>query len=264
MIWQNYFLIFISSILLVLIFLYFFHEFFLFHPKKLAKDFKFQFKTKFEEINLKTDDNQNINAVHFKVKKPKGVILYFHGNRGDLTRWGKVTEWFTNFKYDVFVMDYRNYGKSSGILDEKKMLEDAQLVYDFVKQKYNENKIVVYGRSLGTTFATKVASENKPNQLILEVPFYNILSAIKYHIKFSPEFLFKYRFSTNEFIKKVTCPVTFFHGTKDGVTNPEDSDKLFDLVNNPLKKLIKIKNGTHGNLRDFEEYRINLKIILER
>ena len=63
------------------------------------------------------------------------------------------------------------------------MYKDALLSYDFLKQKFPENKIVVYGRSLGTTFATKVASENNPKQLILESPFYNLSSAVKFQFK---------------------------------------------------------------------------------
>lgn len=254
-------LVFLSVIFL---FGYFFQEKLIFLATKLPQDFKFSFKTNFEEINLKTLDDETINALHFKVDKPKGVILYFHGNRGDLSRWGEITEWFTQFNYDVFVIDYRNYGKSTGSFNEQKMLNDALLAYDYLKQNYTENKIVVYGRSLGTTFATKVASKNNPKELILEVPFYNLMSAIKYQIKFSPNFLFNYKFKTNEFIQKVTCPVTFFHGTEDKVTSFKDSKQLFELVSHPQKKFIKIANGEHGNLRDFEAYRSNLKIILER
>lgn len=254
----------ISILVFSSLFLFFIQEKFIFKEDKLSPDFKFSFNTDFEEINLKTSDNKLINSIHFKVKNPKGIILYFHGNRGDLSRWGKITEWFAQFNYDVFVIDYRNYGKSSGSFNEKKMVSDAFLAYDFVKQKYNENQIIVYGRSLGTTFATKVASENNPKELILEVPFYNLMSAVKYHLKFSPSFLFKYQFVTNEFIKKVICPVTFFHGTEDSVTNPEDSQRLYDLVQNPKKKIIKIERGIHGNLREFKAYRENLKAILER
>jgi len=248
----------------VFLFGYFFQEKFIFRATQLSNDFEFNFDTNFEEVNLKTSDNETINALHFKLNTPKGVILYFHGNRGDLSRWGKITEWFTQFNYDVFVIDYRNYGKSSGEFNEQKMLSDALLAYDYVKEKYSEDEIIVYGRSLGTTFATKVASVNNPKELILEVPFYNLMSAIKYHIKFSPGFLFNYKFKTNQFIQKVSCPVTFFHGTEDGVTNPNDSDRLFELIKNPNKKLIKIEDGVHGNLREFEAYKTNLKAILER
>jgi hypothetical protein len=242
----------------------FFQEKFIFKEGKLPLNFTFFFNTAFKEVNLTTVDNETINALFFQLKNPKGVILYFHGNQGDLSRWGKITEWFIQFSYDVFVIDYRNYGKSSGCFNEQEMLKDALLAYDYLKKTYNEDQIIVYGRSLGTTFATKVASENNPKELILEVPFYNLMSAIKYHLKFPPNFLIKYKFNTNEFMIKVTCPVTIFHGTEDVVTNPEDSQRLFDLVQNPRKKFIKIKGGRHGNLRDFDAYKMNLKLILER
>ena len=236
----------------VFLFGYFFQEKFIFLATQLPQDFKFSFDVDFKEINLKTPDHQTINALHFKAKNPKGIILYFHGNRGDLTRWGEISKWFTQFNYDVFVIDYRGYGKSSGVFNEQKMYADALLAYDYVKKQYPEHQIVVYGRSLGSTFAAKVAA------------FYNLMSAIKYQIKFSPEFLFNYKFRTNNLMNKVSCPVTFFHGTQDEVTSPEDSNRLFDLVTHPQKKVVKIVDGIHGNLRTFQEYTTNLKAILER
>ncbi len=159
--------------------LYFFQEKLLFLPTKLEQDYKFQFNYPFEELFLKTDEEAVINAIHFKVKKPKGVILYFHGNAGDLSRWGNITEYFVDKDYDVLVMDYRTYGKSTGKLSEDAFYKDAQFCYDYLLKQYSEEDISLYGRSLGTGIASYLASKNNPKQLVLETPYYSILDVAK-------------------------------------------------------------------------------------
>ena len=66
--------------------LYFLQERIIFFPSVLEQDYEYQFNHNFEELYLNTDDGATLNAIHFKVENPKGVILYFHGNAGDLSR----------------------------------------------------------------------------------------------------------------------------------------------------------------------------------
>ena len=147
--------------------LYFLQEKILFRPTVLNQTYVYKFSNPFEELFLKADDKAVINALHFKAENPKGVILYFHGNAGNLSRWGNITEYFVEMNYDVLVMDYRTYGKSTGALSERALYSDAQLCYDYLKNNYNESEITVYGRSLGTGIAAYIAAKNKPKQLIL-------------------------------------------------------------------------------------------------
>lgn len=106
--------------------LYLLQEKLIFLSKPLEKNFVFTSRFTFEEVFLKTDKSTTINAIHYINKNPKGVILYFHGNAGNLVRWMEVAESFLEKNYDVFVMDYRTYGKSTGILNEKGFYTDAQ------------------------------------------------------------------------------------------------------------------------------------------
>ena len=83
-----------------------------FLPVKLPEDYPFEFDGNFEEYFFKTPFEGKINALLFRIENPKGVILYFHGNADNLVRWGKIALEFSAFGYDIFVMDYRSYGKS--------------------------------------------------------------------------------------------------------------------------------------------------------
>ncbi len=253
-------LLFVYALLLAVA--YFFQEKLIFHPKKLPQAHEFSLAGNFNEVNLTTQDNKVINALHLKVRSPKGVILYFHGNAGSLERWGQIVSFFTEFDYDVFVIDYRNYGKSTGAFNETNMYKDAQLSYDFLKDNYKEEEIVIYGRSLGTTFATKVASENNPRQLILEAPFFSLIDIAKERFFLIPAILLKYKFETNEFIKDVKCSLTIIHGTEDSVTPYEGGKKLFKEAKIKDKQFITIEEGRHNNLIEFDLYKENIKTLL--
>jgi alpha-beta hydrolase superfamily lysophospholipase len=245
--------------------LYFFQEKFIFlNGEKLDKDYSFEFSDNFEEIFLETKDGNVINAIHFKLNNPKGVLLFCHGNNGNLKKWGSKVSFFLNYSYEVVVFDYRNYGKSTGNFNEVKMYDDALLVYDYLKNTFKETAIVVYGFSIGTTFATRIATLNKPKELILEAPFFNFKTAVQYYSKCMPTFLLKYTFRTDLDILKVTAPITIFHGNKDRTTYFKDAQELFALNKSLNNKFIEIKEGTHHNIRDSKFYKKKLQQILNR
>lgn len=246
----------------ILLFYIFQGRFIFLNGKRIPGNYVYQFPQAFEEVNLTTKDNETINGVHFKLENPKGVILFFHGNKGNLQRWGVIVNYLLTYNYEVFVIDYRGYGKSTGTFDEELMYQDALLAYSYLKKQYNEDQIVVYGRSLGTTFATRVAVENQPKHVVLEAPFYNLKKAVRYHFALSPTFLLNYQFRTDTYIPKIKSPITFFHGDRDRTTSFEQSKELFQLVRSTQKEFITIPGGTHHNIKDSEMYKTKLKDIL--
>ncbi len=243
--------------------LYFLQEKIIFRPTVLNQTYVFKFTHPFEELFLKADDNAVINAIHFKAENPKGVILYLHGNAGDLSRWGKITEYFVEKNYDLLVMDYRTYGKSKGTLSEHALYSDAQLCYDYLKEQYSEAEITIYGRSLGTGIAAYIASTNDPKQLILETPYYNIVDVAKHRFPFfSVKHMLHYKLPSNEFIQNVKCNITMIHGTDDFVVPFKSGEKLFKVAPQRLTTFCAIKNGGHNNLVKFDSYQLKMKEIL--
>tara|TARA_R110002126_G_scaffold223276_2_gene368314 strand:+ start:285 stop:1109 length:825 start_codon:yes stop_codon:yes gene_type:complete len=253
----------ISLYLMVGSLLYFFQEKMLFLPTVLAQDYEYQFLYPFEELFFNTEDEAVINAVYFKAENPKGVILYFHGNAGDLSRWGLVTEYFVEKQYDVLVIDYRTYGKSTGKLSEQALYHDAQYCYDYLKNRYSESDITIYGRSLGTGIATYIASKNRPKQLILETPYHSVLDVAQSRFPMFPvKQLLKYKLPSYQYIKQVNCPITIFHGTADAVVPFASAEKLYNLSIKEQTTFIAIENGNHGNLISFDAYKNQIKKIL--
>ncbi len=258
------FLIVLASLyVLVFIALYFLQEKMIFMPESLPQDYSYSFPGNFDEINLNSEDGAILNALHFKVENPKGVVLYFHGNAGELSRWGIVVQKFVERQYDVLVMDYRTYGKSIGKLSTKTLYSDAQLCYDYLLKSYSEDEIVVYGRSLGTTFATYVAAKNHPKQLILEAPFYSLEEVAGERFPIYPvSWFLKYHFPTHTYLEEVSCPILIFHGTDDFVVSYTNSKKLSNIKTPGKLTFITIPDGTHHDLDTYDVYKATLDSIL--
>ncbi|SEV94895.1 alpha/beta hydrolase, partial [Kaistella antarctica] len=242
-----------------------------FLPVVLPENHAFDFENNFVEYLWETPFEGKINVLHFKIKKPKGVILYFHGNADNLHRWGKIANEYTQFGYDVLVMDYRGYGKSSGPRNEDFLYSDAQFFYDFAREQYGEEKTIVYGRSLGGAFAIKVAAENKPKAVILEATFYNLQDIVnrwlpkKVTDRVAPTMT--YHFLSNENISKVEVPLYHFHGTKDKIIPLKSGKKLFDVFEQSQssieKRFIEIAGASHDDLINYAEFVEEIKKILK-
>lgn len=251
---------------LLCLLLYFNQEKLIFFPEKLEKDFVFQFDGQFEEMFFETEDQKKLHGILFKSdqeKQSKGLIFYLHGNAGSLSGWGEVAPVYTKLGYDVFILDYRSYGKSEGELkNETLFFGDAQLVYDLLKKKYNEEKIVVLGYSIGTGVATKIASANNPRMLILQAPYYNLKDLMKQKFSLIPTFLLKYPFKTNEYIQNCKMPIVIFHGDQDEVIYYGSSLKLKTLLKEG-DQLITLQNQGHNGLTYNLDYQKELATILE-
>lgn len=248
----------------------YFQEKVVFAPSILPKSYSFEFEQDFEEYLWSTPYDGTINVIHFKINNPKGVILYFHGNSSNLQRWGKIAGSYIQFGYDVLVMDYRGYGKSSGPRNENNLYSDAQYFYDFAKNIYGENNLVVYGRSLGGAYAVKVAAENMPKAVILEATFLNLQDLVNRWLPNSVTNLISptmtYHFLSNENIADIQVPLYHFHGNKDLIVPIKSGKKLFEVFQRAQpgieKKFIEIDEGTHDDLVNHDLYTKHLEEIL--
>ena len=242
--------------------LFVFQEKLIFFPEKLDQNFKFSFQQKFEEVFIKSSDNIQLHGLLFKTDNSNGLIFYLHGNAGSLRSWGSVAKTYTDLNYDVFILDYRGYGKSGGsISSQEQFYQDMQIMYTEMKKRYNEEKIIVLGYSIGSGPAAKIASENNPKLLILQAPYYSMEDMMNHIYPIIPTFILKYKFETNKFIKDCTMPIVIFHGNQDEVIYYGSSIKLKKLLKNG-DKLITLDGQRHNGMTDNPDYRIEIKNIL--
>ena len=234
---------------------YFFHDLFVFQSRSLPKEYVFTFPLGFSEHTINTNDGEHINALLFKTSQPpKGLILYFHGNADNLQRWGKYAVDFTQLGFDVLMTDYRGYGKSSGVPSEKYLYNDALTILRWAQKNTKLQRLIYYGRSLGSAIASQLATVHSPDLLILETPFDELSGAIypivRPVLKLLPE---RYYFSNKISLTKVTCRKIIFHGTNDWIVPLSSALRLKPALKKEDKFVI-IEGGGHRNLRDFKEF----------
>jgi alpha-beta hydrolase superfamily lysophospholipase len=245
--------------------LYFLQTAFLFHPKKLPAGYVFHFDEKFEEMKIPFENADTISLIKFFTADTlkRGVVVYYHGNMENVERYAKFAANFTKHGYEVWMMDYPGFGKSTGIRSEEKLYSQALLIRNKAAEKFNPSAIIIYGKSLGTGIAAYVASQTENKKLILETPYSSIPDLFSCYAPIYPTNVMSiYKISTYEYLKKVKCPVNIFHGTDDGVIPYRCAAKL-KMVLKATDEFITIKNGTHNNLNDFEEYHQKLDSLLK-
>jgi hypothetical protein len=247
---------------LICVVLYFLQEKLIFFPQKLSKEYRFSFDQPFEELFIKAKDKTQLNGLLFKATNTKGLVFYLHGNAGALNTWGEVAGTYTTLGYDVFLLDYRGYGKSEGrMTSQRQLFEDVQTAYNEMKKRYREDSITVLGYSLGTGPAAWLASENSPKRLILQAPYYSLTDMMRHYYRIVPTFILNYPLQTNAYIQKCSMPVVLFHGDHDEVIYYGSSLKL-KAVMKPTDTLITLVNWGHNGMSDCLQYKVAITKIL--
>lgn len=254
--WLHFLILLIIAYVIISIAIYYLQDYLLFKPEKLPEDFQFYYENQdIKEYNLETRDGAVINALLFKPKgESKGIVFYLKGNSKSIKGWGKFAVDFTRHNYNVLMVDYRGFGKSTGRRSQKAIKRDLQEVYNKIKEETTEDRIIVYGRSLGSGFAAKLASMNNPRMLILDAPYYSLTKVTARYAPFMPlSILIKYPLPTYKWLKYVQCPIHIIHGTNDTLIPYKTSVRL-SKVNPKLTRLHTVIGGGHKNLNNFESY----------
>jgi len=242
--------------------LYFKQESLLFFPTRLPADYQFRFPGRFEERWIPAADGTRLHGLLFRAAEPKGLIFYLHGNGGAADSWGDVAETYTRLGYDVFLLDYRGYGKSEGrITSQEQLMSDVQTAYKALLGEYEEGQTVILGYSVGTGPATWLAARQQPRLLILQAPYFSMRDLATRLYPFVPGFLVRYPLPTNELIGQVRAPIVLFHGDRDEVIYYESSLKLKKLLK-PGDQVIILPRAGHNGMTENPQYRQVLARLL--
>jgi uncharacterized protein len=246
--------IFLGLYILVCGLMFVLQEKLIFFPQKLDKDHEFSFRQPFEEVYIKTEDEKSLHGLLFRADSSKGLIFYLHGNAGSLDAWGEVAETYTRLHHDVFLLDYRGYGKSEGAIEsEAQLFQDVQFAYNEMLKRYEEDNTIVLGYSIGTGPATKLAATNNPKLLILQAPYFSLKDMVKHTFPFVPPFLLKYKLETHQYIPECKMPIVLFHGDEDEVIPYSQSHKLKALLKES-DTLITLNGIGHNGMTYDKEY----------
>jgi uncharacterized protein len=242
--------------------IYYFQGRIFYHPEKLPSSYTYTFDQSFKEVNIPYSKSSTINVIQFATQeKPKGVVLYFHGNRQNIAHYAAYAKNFTAYGYEVWMFDYPGFGKSTGDFTEQMIYNWSLVVYKLARASYEPSQIIIYGKSLGTGFATQLASIRDCKYLLLETPYFSLPYLLHQYLPVYPKSILKMQVPTNEYIREVTAPVTVFQGTDDWTVTPRNSEKLRPLLK-PTDTIIMIKNGSHNDLPTFDGYKQALNRLL--
>jgi uncharacterized protein len=204
-----------------------------------------------EEHVLAASDGEKLIVWHVPARPGRPVILYFHGNGDFLAGLVGRFKTMTADGTGLVALSYRGYAGSSGAPSEDGLLRDGAAAYSFATARYDAQRIVAWGFSLGTGVAVAVASEHPIRKLILEAPYTSIADVAASHFRFVPvRLLIRDPLHSDERIARVTVPLLIVHGAQDRTIPIAFGERLFALAHEP-KQFIRIPAGGHDDLGNF-------------
>lgn len=201
----------------------------LFHPQPLPADYRFTvpagYHFKLREISLPVA-GAHLSGLHLARANPRGALLFFHGNAGALDGWLAVVAPLTNLGWDVYLFDYRGFGKSSGtIKNQEQLLADSDAIYEWVRADF-PGPIVPVGYSIGSGLAAYQAQRRQAPAVILLAPYHSLEELIGEKAPWFPSFLLRYRLASADYLRAAPSQVILMHGERDTLIPPEHSRRL--------------------------------------
>ncbi|WP_205509053.1 alpha/beta hydrolase [Longitalea arenae] len=237
----------------------------LFHPQPVTAKSPYSFPFPYKEVNIPWSKESNINIIQFPATQAqaKGVVLYFHGNKQNISRYAKAAPAFTSRGYEVWMIDYPGFGKSTGEFTEQRLYDWALVFYKLAQARYSKDSIIIYGKSMGTGIAAQLATIRDCKALILEAPYYSFPSIIGSWLPVYPlNKMIRFQLPTWQYVKEVTNPIVIFHGTSDNTIPYRNSKKLRPYLK-PTDEYITIDGGKHNDLPSFPVYEKKLDSLLK-
>ncbi len=205
------------------------------------------FRLRAEELSIRTEDGVSLHGWWIKGNGQR-ALLHFHGNAGNAAdRLARAKILNERFGLDVFLVDYRGYGRSDGSPSEAGLYRDGRAIEDqAVRHGFDSDRIILFGESLGSAVAIQLAIERPCAALVVETPFLSIPAMAREHYPFVPSFLISTRFDNAAKIGAVRVPTLVIVAERDEVVSPVQGLKLFDLAH-ARKKLVVIPGAHHDD-----------------
>ena len=242
-------------------YVYFKQENLIFHPVPLPADYRFAIAG-VEEVTVPVA-GATLSALRLRLPHPAGVVFFLHGNGGNLESWMTNVEFYRRVNYDLFMLDYRGYGKSTGHVESEQQLhDDVKAAWNLVAPQYAGKRVVIYGRSLGTALAAKLASETQPDLTILVSPFISLQAMADAHYPWLPAFINRYPMHSDRWLTAITRPVVIVHGDRDTLIPISQGEALQKM--RAATEMLVISGAEHNDIHEFPAYLDALAERLQR
>lgn len=251
------------------LYLYVFQDRHLYFPYREIAATPDQLGLVYEPVTLTTADGVRLDGwfLPAPAPAPRGVVLFLHGNAGNISHRFESLEIFLHLGFSTFIFDYRGYGRSEGRPTEQGTYLDAVAAWRYLTERRGiaASDIVVFGRSLGGAIGARLAAEHTPRALIVESSFISVADMAAQIYPFFPvRWLTRYRYPALEHLKRVRCPVLVVHSRDDEIIPFEHGERLFAAAHEP-KQFLTIRGGHNdGFVVSGEDYIQGLDAFLAR
>ncbi|HXN10814.1 MAG TPA: alpha/beta fold hydrolase [Steroidobacteraceae bacterium] len=200
-----------------------------------------------------------LHAIHFRqplvdgVRRTKGLIFFLHGNVGNVATWFIQPGFWRDSGFDLYMLDYRGFGKSTGrIQSEAQLHADVLAAWQRIAPEYVGLKTVIIGRSLGTGLAVQLAATVQPDLLVLVSPYSSMTAVMNYHYPWVPNAILRFPLVSERFMGLVQGPTLIFHGLKDSVIPWQQSLTLSRDARH--SQLVLLPNVGHADVHEDRTY----------
>ena len=202
----------------------------------------------YQDVSLTTSDNERLHGWYVPATKPRGVLLFFHGNAGNISHRLDSIKTFHELDLDTLIIDYRGYGQSTGKASEQGTYLDAQAAWDYLVNTRGipADKIIIFGRSLGGAIGAWLGVQNTPAAVIIESSFSSGVDIARQIYPFLPvHLLTRLQYPVADYASQLNCPVLVVHSRHDEIIPFTMGQAIYAAVNQE-KKFLELR-GDHNN-----------------
>ncbi len=228
--------------------MYFQQKHMIFYPMSKLYQTPAQWDLDYEDVTLQAEDGVHLHGWYIPDQQSENVLLFFHGNAGNISHRRESIELFHRLGLNVFIIDYRGYGQSEGSPGEQGLYRDANAAWRYLVEEkgFDPGNVIIFGRSLGGAVAAKLASGVQARGLILESTMSSARDFARAAFKIlSRLVVMRYDFNIAQYIQRVNYPVLVLHSPEDEIMPFHLGEKVYDLANQP-KHFVRMR-GDHNN-----------------
>ncbi|MBM4296161.1 MAG: alpha/beta hydrolase [Deltaproteobacteria bacterium] len=227
-----------------------FEDGFIFHPSAEIVLTPLHAGLPFQDHYFTTADGVRLNGWFVPHPEARATLVWFHGNAGNIShRVENIKLLHDKVKINIFIFDYRGYGRSAGSVSEEGTYRDGEAALAFVQQRLGvgAKNLIIFGRSLGAAVAAEMATRFACRGVILETPFTSIRAMAKAVFPILPiGGLLRTRFDVVEKVAKIKVPLLVLHGDRDDIVPYEQGKQVYAAAN-PPKDFYTINGATHND-----------------
>jgi len=262
----SYVIIFVVTLLLLNGWMYFQQPRMIFYPLRELFQTPADWGLNYEDVTLQTADDVQLHGWYIPHPQSQHVLLFFHGNAGNISHRRDSIEIFHRLGLNVFIIDYRGYGQSAHTPNEQGLYQDATAAWQFLttEKGFTNKQVIIFGRSLGGVVAAWLAAEVQARGLILESTFSSARDFARVVFPVLARLVWiRYDFNTLESIRRVTAPVLVLHSLEDEIMPFHLGEKVFKSANQP-KHFVPLRGDhNYGFIKSQPDYEQELKSWLK-